>query len=554
MAEKILGLDIGSYSIKMALFEATFRSCELIDLYESKPFNSKENDPQLLREAKIKAIQDLFLAHPLMFNTVVSALNAQNISVKALSLPLAHHQIDKVLPFELEGSVPFEIQDVIVDHYAFETSKNKTRLLAVCAPKKVLAEHLDLLKSCQLEAAFVGMDSACLVHFTEGHALNPQSNYILVDIGHQKTNIAIVIGHKLRFVRTLFLGGLHITNVIRKDLDLTYDQAQEVKHQHGIVQWSGHQLKTQELQKLSLSIQKVLSVLCADLRQTMGGFFTLERNENSSEETSIEHVYLCGGSSQIKNIEHFVQEEVQIPCSRLSLPQDKSQGMKDVQFVQAISLGLRAAVRGSKAKSIVGINFRKNEFAFAKDLSDIKEKAFFFGRWVIAVFVLSYIYQFISMVQLKSQKSRFDKMVVNQFLNIVPDTTKKPKNANEALRELNAKISQYTQKEQILTSGLADLTALDVLKEVSALIPNEIALDTQELSIDKNKITVRGMASTFEDIDQIISSLKAKPEFSTIDIGDRRESADQRKTFALTITIEDPNKPKDSPSKKKGGK
>ncbi|MEZ4845886.1 MAG: hypothetical protein R2877_02655 [Bdellovibrionota bacterium] len=46
MAQKILGLDIGSHSIKAALFDTAFRVYTLTDLFQSAPLHLDEAPPE----------------------------------------------------------------------------------------------------------------------------------------------------------------------------------------------------------------------------------------------------------------------------------------------------------------------------------------------------------------------------------------------------------------------------------------------------------------------------------------------------------------------------
>ena len=105
------------------------------------------------------------------------------------------------------------------------------------------------------------------------------------------------------------------------------------------------------------------------------------------------------------------------------------------------------------------------------------------------------------------------------------------------MKILESRIAQYRQKEDILTAGLNKLTALDILKEISARIPSNIPIDTQELSIERNKIVLRANTDSLTSVDQIISALRDFSEFTKIEKGDIRESSDGKKAFQLTVIV-----------------
>ncbi|MCB1198352.1 MAG: hypothetical protein KDK51_08250, partial [Deltaproteobacteria bacterium] len=56
MAHQVVGLDIGTYSIKAAVFETKFRSMKLSNLIESSPLKLDNLEPEKYQETLSKAI------------------------------------------------------------------------------------------------------------------------------------------------------------------------------------------------------------------------------------------------------------------------------------------------------------------------------------------------------------------------------------------------------------------------------------------------------------------------------------------------------------------
>lgn len=554
MAEKILGLDIGSYSIKAALFEATFRTYELKELYESSPLNLEERSAEDKTNAVMKALQTFLEQNQIPPATLSTALAGSWVSTRRLNLPLPANQVQKVLPFELENFIPFPLQEVLIESCTIESSKTKTDVLAFAVGKEPLSKHLDILKKCNLDPAFVSIDSVALANLFLLDQ-TPSGLCLIVDIGHTKTSLSFLLNGQLRFVRTLFTGGLNFTHALQKKLDLTFEQAQEVKHTHGIVD-TQKPFKSEDLKRLSAAVTPLWTQLIAQIQQTIGSYLSQERELGQTDLNKLDHIYLCGGSSLFRDLPPFFEQHLGVSTSRIHIFEklfSSSPGLveKEPFFTTAVGLGVRAAIRGNKTKEVISINFRKDEFSFAKDMSDIKDKVLFFARWVAVIFALGFLQQGLRMIQLGAQKSRSNKQVLVEYKKLFPDEKKQPKSAEVALKEVQTKIRQMKSKQEILTAGLSDLTALQVLKEISNLIPASIPLDTQELSIDRNKITFRGTTDSLGSIDQIVSALQSKKEFGKLEIGDRKESTEGKKTFSMTITIEDPNAPKDLKQKKK---
>jgi type IV pilus assembly protein PilM len=554
MPQKLLGLDLGSYSIKAALFGTTFKAFELTDLYESPPLQLDEIDPEdrpvVIKEALLRLISE----NNIEASAVITALGGVQVSNRILTLPLPPKQVEKVLLFELESHLPFELEDIVVDHHIISGQKTETTCLAAAVKKTTLAEHLALLQSANLDPAFVGLDSLSLYNLHQLSLPDYLGTYAIVDVGHQKTSVCVISKREAKYVRTLFSGGKAITESIRNELDLTWEQAQEVKHSHGILEMERHPLQSRDLRKLSSAIQKAVDPLLREILQSLQAY-KAQYSKELDASLPLDTIYLCGGSSQIRNLPEYMENLTKLSVKRLNVFPEGHEagerlGSRAGVLAQSIALGMRLAARGAESKRTAEINFRKNEFAFARDLSGLKEKAFFFGRWVAAVFLMALIHQGCRYQSLSKQRKQYDKAILKIYSEIVPNDPAKPKDATQAMRNLETKIAQYQKEQEILTAGLNELTALGVLREISSRVPAEVSLDTQELSIDRNKITLRGNTDSFASVDRIISVLKEFPHFQKIDKGDIRESPDGKKSFMLTVTVGAEKEEKPTPRRK----
>jgi hypothetical protein len=147
-----------------------------------------------------------------------------------------------------------------------------------------------------------------------------------------------------------------------------------------------------------------------------------------------------------------------------------------------------------------------------------------------------------------------EKAAISEVKKIIPDD--KSKTSKAAIKKLETKVQEIQQKQDVLTSGLNKTTALGVLRQLSVLILNDVQIDTKELSIEGNKITLRGDTDTFASVDKIVAYVQAFPEFSRVEKGDIRDTPEGKKSFQMTILVGEDGKDKDreKDKKPKGGK
>jgi type IV pilus assembly protein PilM len=527
----------------------------LTDLFESAPLAMDELDaadrPVVITEAIIR----LFQENNLKPGTVVTAIPGHLVSTRVLKLPLPESQVAKVLPFELESHIPFDLDEILVDYHLIRGDKSSSIVLAAAAKKTTVGEHLALTKGAQIEPAFIGLDSLYLSNLNQQILKNDAGTYAIVDIGHTKTSVCIIHDHQVQYVRTLFTAGITVTESIRTDLDLTLPQALQAKHDHGILELPGRPLKSPDLKRLSDAIQKTIDPVLRELIQTLQAY----RAQYASildNPPSVERIYLTGGTTLIRNLPEYIKAATGLEAERLNLfasrTDDSTRAGADREpvFAQSVGLGLRAAIRGAAARKVSGINFRQSEFSFARDMSDVKKKAAFFGKWALAIFMAALLHVVFKYENYARQGSEINKVCFQDFKRIVPDEKKPPKDCAAALKILRDRIGKYRAKQDVLTAGLNEMTALGVLREISARIPDDIPLDTQELSIDRNKATLRANTDSFASVDRVISVLREFQNFQKIDKGDIRDSADGKKVFSLTITISGKEKEAQAKGKK----
>ncbi len=473
---------------------------------------------------------------------VITALSGKFVSNRLLKLPLPAKQISKVLPFEIENYIPFPLEDLIIDHHIIQASKQETVCLVAVAQKSIIESHLQLLKRAGVDPSFITFDSIALYNLNPFVGVSPAQTYAIVDIGHQKTSICIVSNQKVSLIRTLYTGGRDLDEAIRSEMNLTLEQANEVKEKHGILELNNNPLKSGDLQRLSGSIKGVINPLFQEIFQS----FHLFRSQDwiPSESHKIEHVLFCGGTSLLRNLPEYFTQLLAIPSQRLYLLENKeperASRPKEPLFATAVGIGMKISGRGKNASLIESINFRKGDYSFSKSLGDFQDKIIFYSKWVLVIFVLAFLQLLLKNNDLRHRNNVQENAIINEVKKIIPED--KSKTSKSAIKKLETKVQELQSKQDVLTAGLSKTTALGILRHLSVLIPQDIHLDTKELSIEGTKITMRGDTDTFSSVDQIMAHLQTFPEFSRVEKGDIRDTPDGKKSFQITIFVGDQDK------------
>ena len=144
---KIVGLHIEQARVSASIVEKGFRSTELKDSF-SASFRSEAELLAILKERS----GDWKGAR------IVVSIPGDRFSQRLLHFPFSDRKrLEKALPFELEDSVPYTLDDVVIDHLVVGEiakdgkEKGETPVLGIMLPKKVLRRQLEVLAAAGLD-------------------------------------------------------------------------------------------------------------------------------------------------------------------------------------------------------------------------------------------------------------------------------------------------------------------------------------------------------------------------------------------------------------------
>ena len=134
---RVLGLDLGSYSLKGVLLESTGRGTSVLRWAETRRAEDAPLDEALA----------VFLAENAWApDQVVVALPGPSLATHVFTLPFTDpKRIAATLPFEVEGELPFELSQVVFDHQVTRRRANATDLIVGLVRREELAELLKTL-------------------------------------------------------------------------------------------------------------------------------------------------------------------------------------------------------------------------------------------------------------------------------------------------------------------------------------------------------------------------------------------------------------------------
>ena len=338
-SQNVIGLDIGTSSVKLVEFERVKNSCRLKNIGIAKlPRDTIVNGTIIHAELLEQTINALFSEYKIKNKNVAISISGHPVIIKKITADLmAEDELENTLPFEAEQYIPFSLDEVNLDFQILgpcEDKENKMNVMLVAAKKAMINDYVSVLQNAGLKAVIVDIDVFALENmFTANYSPEENTTVALVDMGASVTNINIIKNGVSQFTRDIFMGGNHITEEIQKQLSINYEDAEALK--------CGEQIAGINQDLLQDIIERASSTITSEIQRSLDFYI-------SSAYGEISRVYLSGGGSKTRGFKEIFAKRVNAPLEYTNpfhaITYDETmfdaEYIKDISPFSAIGVGL----------------------------------------------------------------------------------------------------------------------------------------------------------------------------------------------------------------------
>jgi general secretion pathway protein L len=509
MAHKILGIDLGTWSVKIAEMSAGFRQSHVTALYERPLLPPDEGETALQRAARTAAA--LIAEEGLEAEMFATSLGGE-ATLRLLTMPFSDpKKIEQVLGYELESQILGELEGLVYDSVISSTrlgedGTSTTHVIAVAAEKALVRAHIDALGAVGAEPRVIGA-AALSYAALRGHAFavadgdDAGATLGVIDFGHRHTNVCIVRDGAVLFARSIPRGGEDVSLALVDAFKMSPVDAEQAKHQQAFVAQPGQALPSAAHQKVDAAVREALRPLMRELRQTLAAY-------RAAGEAGPDRVLVTGGAARLTGLVEHVESELGVPAGRLQLqpgdallaPSLAQQARAGAALTgselpaQALGLALAAAA------PVPQVNLRKGELAYRTDYSYLRGKAGYLAAAVLAILAFAAINAAASLRGLRKEGDALEARLRKQTQELFGTPMSDGKAVSEELRG----------GPKGGAPAVPTTTAFDVLEEISTHVPtpDKGKLDIMELDIKPRKTYLKGTAETAAEVDDLVAELK----------------------------------------------
>jgi len=248
----------------------------------------------------IKILSDLRKKEKLNFVRV--SLPEEQTYLFTLSIPRINNEnIRETISFQIEEHVPLKAPDITFDYNVICENNNSIYVEVAAIATETANQYLHVFEKAKLTPLSFEIEAEAI-----GRAIIPKgdkSPVMIVDFGNNRTGISVAYDGRILMTTTLDLGGYNLTNMISKNFNMSFEEAEELKRSYGLRENSNKE-------DIFPIILNGISVLRDELNKQSLYWKNHYGLEKDSRE--INHIILCGGDANLSGLASYLETSMNI--------------------------------------------------------------------------------------------------------------------------------------------------------------------------------------------------------------------------------------------------
>jgi type IV pilus assembly protein PilM len=333
----LVGLDIGSSGVKAVELSKSKKGYEITGFAYERLNPDAVVDGAIMEPASVaSAIRRTMTNGKFRSKDVATGVSGHSVIVKRVVLAAGLKEVEASVQFDAEQYIPFDIAEVNLDYSVVGpvtagSDGPSTEVVLVAAKKDKIQNHTNVISSSGRNPAVVDIDAFALQNaFEANYTVDRNATIALLNIGASLMNINIVKGGLPLFIRDVSVGGNQYTDILQKELQLNFKEAEELK-----LGKSGGP-ETEMVQPL---LESITEMLIMEVHKTFEFFRETYPNE------TITQVLISGGTARIPGLAEKIEETFGYPTEVLNPFKAITMGPKvDAARVKSLGPALAVAV------------------------------------------------------------------------------------------------------------------------------------------------------------------------------------------------------------------
>jgi general secretion pathway protein L len=555
MSNRIIAVDLGAWSVKVAIAQPGLRHATLTGFAERVVPPDVDGEPAVAWEERAaRVLAQIAREHRIDHDSVFLAVPGDQLFTHVLEFAfknLRRAELEKAVGAELEGVVPVELEDMV---YTFEPLPQDDRaprvpgplepvdptgeipagriappspgmrVLTYAMPRARAETWIDLATRAGAPPRGLVPEAGPMARLVERApslaATRGHGPVAVVDLGHARTGVVVLRAGKPVYARTIARGGKQLTDAIARHWRMPLGDAERAKHSDGFVASSTMPATSEAWSRISEVTTAELHPLARDLRQSFAAC-------RARTGTAVAAIVLVGGGSRLRGVDHFLSEQLGLPVT--GVVAGDVEAMFGGRLGDAVPPDAAALALGMINDAATGrplFDLRQGPLAARVDLSFLRARAGRLGAAAIAIVGCATASGWAAHYKLRKAERVLTERLAIESTEEFGD----PQTADAVLGAAGP-------VGGAAVSPLPKMTAWDILLDLNQRMParDRITLDLEKVEIDSTRVLVSGTATAVEEVDAIESALKEQTCFQDVDRGSVQQLADGKWQFEFSM-------------------
>jgi type IV pilus assembly protein PilM len=302
--KSVAGLDVGSSSIKMVELEGKGDNLSLLNLgFENLPGDTIIDGQIMELNTVSDVIRNLCVNHGVNADNVVTGVSGHSVIIKNIVLPrMSREELEESIDWHAEEHIPYDLADVSLDYQVTAETSDATHVLIAACKRERIDNIRQAIQLSGRQPVVIDVDTFALQNCYEANYHPMESDVVtLLNIGASTMNVNIVKGTRSLFTRDITVGGSQFTDVLQRNLGLSYQQAEAVKR--------GGNVPNLEEKSIEPLMSNVTEVVANEIHKT----FDFYRATTEDNRTVVQKILISGGGSKLHGLAAELSARLELP-------------------------------------------------------------------------------------------------------------------------------------------------------------------------------------------------------------------------------------------------
>jgi type IV pilus assembly protein PilM len=239
----------------------------------------------------------------------------------------------------IEDNIPLKAIETVFDYHVLSVSEKSIVVQVVALSETVATNYFNAFADAGIIPVSFELEGQAITRAV----IDPEDtgSCMIVDFGANRTGITIVTNKTAMVTATLDFGGNTLSQMLAKEMNLSFADAEKIKREHGLATLGEHK-------DVFLVLANGISVLKDEINRRY--VYWHERKDQLGGFPAIDTVYLCGGHSNLIGLDEYLSASLKLKVVQVnpwrncfSLDKHIPQINKEMSMSYVTAIGLALA-------------------------------------------------------------------------------------------------------------------------------------------------------------------------------------------------------------------